>query len=305
MPKAIDLTGKKFGDLTVVEMLHNYQNKKKTYCRCIDNNQEEVIVRQDALQSGATKTVSGSKNKGQYKDLTDMIFGRLKVLSLSNKRAKNGTCIWTCICDCGNLCEANSGDLVRGRVTSCGCNVQEYYDSLAVDISGKKFGLLTAIEFYKRIGSPGNFKRVWRCKCDCGNETFVAISDLTSGNTMSCGCKKVSHGEAYITSLLQDNNIKFIPQYTFIDCKNVHLLPFDFYLPEYNICIEYDGAQHFISVDYFGGEDGFKKRQKNDDIKTKYCLIHNIKLIRIPYTYTKKEITKCILNILSPVTITA
>ena len=305
MPKAIDLTGEKYGELIVVEMLYNYQNKKRTYCRCVNDNQEEVIVRQDALQSGATKTVYGSKNKGQYKDLTGMVFGRLQVIKQLNDHAANGTCLWECQCECGKQRVVSSGDLLRGRIISCGCNVQEYYDSLAEDISGMKFGMLTTIDLHGRVGTSGNYKRIWCCKCDCGRETFVTVNDLKSGNTTSCGCQKFSHGELYIMSLLEDYNIGYIPQYTFDDCKNKLKLPFDFYLPDYNLCIEYDGKQHYEPVNLFGGMDGFIKRQKNDNIKNQYCLLHDIGLVRIPYTYSKEEIKERILNILSPVTITA
>ena len=59
MPKRKDLVGYTYGELQVVEMLYNYNQNKRTYCRCIDNNGNEVIVRQDALQSGATKTTNG------------------------------------------------------------------------------------------------------------------------------------------------------------------------------------------------------------------------------------------------------
>lgn len=305
MPSAINLIGNKYGELTVIDMLYNYQGKKRTYCKCVNDDGETVIVRQDALQSGATKTAYGSRNKGKYKDLTGMIFGKLNVISLLEERDKNGSCIWRCECECGGTRNVSSGDLLRGRVVSCGCSVQKYYDSLSLDITGEKFGMLTAIEQAGRIGHSGNYKRLWKCKCECGNEVFVTVNDLRAGNTISCGCRKISHGELYIMSLLNDNNIRFTHQHKFDDCKNKFQLPFDFYLPDYNICIEYDGKQHFEPVDLFGGEDGFAKRQKNDNIKNKYCLEHNITLIRIPYTLSKEEISNCVLSILSPVTITA
>ena len=54
-------------------------------------------------------------------------------------------------------------------------------------------------------------------------------------------------------------------------------------MPEYNICVEYDGKQHFEANDYFGGEDGFLYRQINDEIKNEYCKNNNIRLIRIKY----------------------
>ena len=60
-------------------------------------------------------------------------------------------------------------------------------------------------------------------------------------------------------------------------------MPFDFYLPDYNACIEYDGQQHFEPIDFFGGEEKFKKTIQRDEIKTNYCLVNNIRLLRIRY----------------------
>lgn len=53
------------------------------------------------------------------------------------------------------------------------------------DLTGKKFGLLTALY---RNGKNKEGRYMWRCKCECGNEYDVATSSLTSGNTRSCGC---------------------------------------------------------------------------------------------------------------------
>lgn len=60
-------------------------------------------------------------------------------------------------------------------------------------------------------------------------------------------------------------------------------LPFDFYLPDYNLCIEFNGIQHYRAVEYFGGVKKFKAQQKNDKIKKKYCDDNNISLIIIRY----------------------
>jgi very-short-patch-repair endonuclease len=64
-------------------------------------------------------------------------------------------------------------------------------------------------------------------------------------------------------------------------------LKFDFYLPNYNLCIEYDGRQHFEPIDFFGGEKNFEIIKKRDKIKNEYCLNNNIHLIRIPYNEYK------------------
>lgn len=92
-----------------------------------------------------------------------------------------------------------------------------------------------------------------------------------------------SKGEVSVKKYLILNNIKFINEYKINDCRNILPLPFDFYLPELNILIEYDGKQHFEPVSIFGGEVDFKKRKKNDNIKNKYCKKNKIPLLRISY----------------------
>ena len=120
----------------------------------------------------------------------------------------------------------------------------------------------------------------YRCKHD-GNEFSARPDSILYGG----GCPEccMSHGEKEIYNYLFKNNIEFEYQYVFDDCRNVLCLPFDFYLPMHNLCIEYDGEQHFHPVDYFGGEDGFKKRKHNDEIKTSFCITNNIELLRIAY----------------------
>ena len=111
---------------------------------------------------------------------------------------------------------------------------------------------------------------------------FVQIpnSHLNGSGCSKCGNSK---GENEIMNILIDKCVIFESQKTFEYCKNKHKLPFDFYLPEYNICIEFDGKQHFEPINFFGGKDAFNKTKINDNIKNKYCSDNNIKLIRIPY----------------------
>lgn len=126
---------------------------------------------------------------------------------------------------------------------------------------------------------------VWECKCDCGNICYVASSLLISGNTVSCGCLK-SKGENRIEQVLQELCIDFDREKTFSDCKNPKtntLLRFDFYLPDYNICIEYDGEQHFKYRETgWNTKEYLKEVQYRDKIKDEYCKNNN-KLIRISF----------------------
>lgn len=99
------------------------------------------------------------------------------------------------------------------------------------------------------------------------------------------GCPKckMSKNERKISNYLNSKHIKNIYQHRFNDCRGRIPLPFDFYLPDYNVCIEYDGEQHFKILDYIG-ENEYNKTLHHDQIKTNYCKQNNIKLLRIPYT---------------------
>lgn len=102
-------------------------------------------------------------------------------------------------------------------------------------------------------------------------------------NGSGCPICKSSKGEKDIKIYLENNNIEYIHQYIFKDCKDKRFLPFDFYLPKYNICIEYDGILHFKAYNHFGGTIKLKITQKHDNIKNEYCQNNNIKLVRIKY----------------------
>lgn len=102
----------------------------------------------------------------------------------------------------------------------------------------------------------------------------------------NCPSCKSSKGENEIKKYLENNNIKYIPQKSFNDCvndKTGRKLVFDFYLPKQNICIEYDGKQHYFPIKFFGGVKEFNDITYKDNIKNEFCKNNNIKLIRISY----------------------
>jgi hypothetical protein len=109
---------------------------------------------------------------------------------------------------------------------------------------------------------------------------------LPSNHLQGKGCPicRESKGERIIREYLIKNNINFIPQYKFAKCKNIKILPFDFYLLDYNVCIEFNGIQHYKPIKLFGGDENLKTIQKRDIIKMEYCKNNNIPLIIIKYT---------------------
>lgn len=115
------------------------------------------------------------------RDLVGQYFGKLLVKQDSGKRASNGGIIWTCQCECGNIVDIPGNNLTRkkhGQIT-CGKCIK------AEDLTGQKFGKLTAIE---NTGKKINGKYVWKCLCDCGNYTEVHSANLKNGSVKSCGC---------------------------------------------------------------------------------------------------------------------
>ena len=72
---------------------------------------------------------------------------------------------------------------------------------------------------------------------------------------------------------------------SFPSCKNQKKrnLYYDFFIPSKNLCIEYDGKQHFTEIKYWGGKEGLEKRILNDQIKTEFCKEKQISLRRISY----------------------
>jgi very-short-patch-repair endonuclease len=105
-------------------------------------------------------------------------------------------------------------------------------------------------------------------------------------------CSNFSKGELKLEKILNDMKISYIREHRFEKCisKKGTKLPFDFYLPDYNICLEYDGRQHFEPVDIFGGKLSFVNLKNNDKIRDNWCFENDIKLIRISYNKEKDDI---------------
>lgn len=141
-----------------------------------------------------------------------------------------------------------------------------------------------------------------RFQCRKCGEIFVGKPRaLLAGK---CFCKKcnMSKGEKIISSFLETHNIKYESEKSFENCRDIRLLRFDFFLPDYNICVEYDGKQHYEPVEWFNQtEETYKSLKRRDKIKNDYCRENGYSLIRI--SYKSKNITEDIekkLNKINP-----
>lgn len=190
----------------------------------------------------------------------------------------------TCRCECGTVKSVRVLNILYGYSKDCGCGRKAMLrETRTKNLVGKRFGKLVVVELLEE--SDKFNRRMYRCKCDCGNEIVTSSICLTTGHTNSCGCL-VSYYNMYIKKFLDKNNIKNQPEFPIV--IDGARYKYDFYLPEYNLMIEYDGSQHFEPTRYHGkGSEqdliDFKKRQQRDKIKDKYCEDNNIDLLRIPY----------------------
>ena len=129
----------------------------------------------------------------------------------------------------------------------------------------------------------------------CNKEfDIIAYSHIKGGKCKYCFNSK---GENSINDFLLENKINFIKGKSFDGCKFKNKLRFDFYLPDNNMCIEYDGIQHFEPVEYFGGEDSLISNRIKDEIKNKWCSDNNTKLLRISYRENIEDKLKELFNI--------
>lgn len=143
--------------------------------------------------------------------------------------------------------------------------------------------------FITKHGDRYDYSKVKYTGRDCyviiGCETHGDFTQRYDSHAKGYGCHKClnSLGEKEIEKYLTEQEISFNAQHKFSNCKYKKELPFDFYLPSLNTCIEFNGKQHYEAVPYWGGDEGFKLRQLRDKIKMEYCHNNNIPLFIIRY----------------------
>lgn len=206
-----DLTGQKFGRLTVLEFSHKDKAQYLWSCKCECGS--IITAKSGNLKNGTTKSC-GCLSKP--KDLTGLTFGKLTVIDYSHKN-KDGRHFWNCVCDCGAKKKISGGYLnnKRGFNKSCGCSKKEYNESRSEtfeDLTGQKFGRLTVLGFYRKEEHQGKdkcrgaglhlqYRYYWDCICECGNKIITTGNSLKSGHTKSCGCYMIDRAKSQLQDL--------------------------------------------------------------------------------------------------------
>lgn len=183
---------------------------------------------------------------------------------------------------CGKLFNVSPRGLLYGEVP-CNCNkinpkmkTDEYFkEEINTLTNGEYINLDTYIGAQNSI----RFKHI-----KCGTIFETTPHRFLLGHTM-CPLCNGSRGEQLIQLYLERNKIRYKREFTFSDCKNINVLPFDvaMFLNDDIQIIEFHGKQHYEPIEWFGGIKGFKYRKHNDEIKYNYCISNNIKIMIIPY----------------------
>ena len=269
---------------TITLLSHFVSGNTAIKCRCEIDGYEWDVVPYALMKSAGCPKCSGKKQLSheEFERRVRRHHKRIEIIGMYTNNTTNVLC--RCLND-GHEWYANPKHLMNG----VGCPV-------CAGVS-----LKTHEQFVKemRIVQPqidvlgvykGNKKKV-ECRCKICDTKWNASPNALLQHKAKCpSCSKAkSSGEQRISFYLDNHGIDFRTQYCFEDCKDRKKLRFDFYLPDYNMTIEFDGVQHFRPINFGGMSDAqsvsaFKDCQLHDRIKNDFCRENDINLLRIDYT---------------------
>ena len=201
--------GDRSGRLTVTALPSNVNERDPTghgrylcHCRC-DCGTDDYVCKVIDIQSGNVKSC-GCIDRERLKPINiGDKFGRLTVVKEVERDPITNRRRYLCKCSCleGGTRIVAADKLIGGETTSCGCKLYETRDEYAGRVKiGDVFGNLTVTEI--PVGHIKGRSRTIICKCKCGTERFVTnASNLLSGATTSCGCRRNTHKTAEEYSL--------------------------------------------------------------------------------------------------------
>ena len=136
--------------------------------------------------------------------------------------------------------------------------------------------------------TAGSHKKVW-WMCELGHKWDSEVFSRSKVNGSGCPDCNESKGEKAVGNFLTQSGKSFEREKEFEDCKNKRCLRFDFYLPSHELCIEYQGKQHYEVVKFSKSSQknlkSHEETKKNDDIKLNYCKEKCINLLTISYEH--------------------
>lgn len=275
-----------------IEILGEYiDSTTKIKCKCLKDN-HIWYTKPSLLLSGAgcpkcgieLSRINSSKTHEQFISEMKIINPNVEFLTKYTNVKKKIKC--RCLID-GYEWTTTPDSLLGGR--GCHqCAKQKLYDTQVKSNEQFLSELYIVNPNIQPLEKYYNDHTKIKCKCLIHDyEWYAAPNKILHRKT---GCPKCAsyHNENKLDDILENWGFKYIAQKRYKDCKDKYTLPFDRYLPDFGILIEYDGEGHSkpIRRGSMSEDDAirqFEYVKKHDDIKNKYCKTNNIPLIRIPY----------------------
>lgn len=145
------------------------------------------------------------------------------------------------------------------------------------------------VHHYRYDYSEVNYiNSITKVKIKC-NICLLTFEQTPSAHLAGQGCPHCieSKGERFISRVLKENHIEYIREYRLPESNALYR--YDFYLPEFNLLIEFHGKQHYKPIDFFGGEEAFKETQFRDTMKKALAKETGRNLICIHYKYMRRK----------------
>lgn len=260
----------------------------KVIVKCHKHGEWKVTLdNHSTKQSGCPKCAGKNRNKNEWVDLFNHIYNSKYDYSLAPNIIKTSNKI-KIICNTHGIFEKLVTNHILPSKQGCPKCSERYRPKLSKEELEEKSKKIHYDDYIYLWETYIGYFNPMSIKCTKHGVFKQTIANHIQGQ--GCPICKKSKGELKIRQWLIENDKQFIHQKYFEDCINPesrYRLPFDFYLPNENICIEFDGEQHFKPCKRFGGRKEFEKIKKYDILKNEYCKNKKIKLIRIPFTSIK------------------
>ena len=286
-----------------------YKNNRTKVCIICPEHGEFLVIPNDMLHKNVgCRKCNGNyqpKNISEFKDLFFEKHPEYKekyIISDDNSYINNKTKIKVICCEKDKYGKEHGeffirpNDLISGYgCPKCGNNFRKTTEEFIYEAN--------IIHNFKYDYTKTEYKNANNKLCIICHEKDIYGREhgefwQTPANHLSgCGCPHCNNGrkskkELEISNILNEYNFSFVRQKTFKWLKYKKNLFLDFFLSDYNIAIEYQGEQHFTTIEKFGGEKDFEIRIKRDNIKKELCEKHNIPIIYLRGKIDKEQLIK-------------
>lgn len=272
-------------------MVNSYNSKIRLQCRKCNNIW--LVTCNDFFNRGSRCrdcVLGGPKwDKNRLEKEFDNNNKIVDFILLDYNNIHNCDSIFTVRCiHCGSIIKTNCDRFFR---RNCGCMTCKAGGSRWTrERVENEFKLIPDNKYYELVSYDNihNYYSKVTIKClKCGSIWNVTCGNFFKQNKR-CGFCSESIGERKIREYLDSNKIKYIREKRFNDCRNINVLPFDFYVLDYNLLIEFQGEQHFY-IDRMFSRTGvsLENLQKRDQIKRKYALDNGYNFLEIHYDEMK------------------